>query len=135
MSTSKSVFLFFLLLFGCPAIVLLSGVLEESPTVSAPAEPTEIRQKMEQAYSNGATLFQYKRDVKGMALCNGNQWIVDLGANIKEVELTAHETTNLTLCKYDSETQAYYIMQEIDWTNPGDYLVWESSGLCGLRYK
>lgn len=135
MSLNKSVLLSFLLLFGCPAMILLSGVLEESPTVSVPAEPTEIWQKMEQACSNGATLFQYKRDVKGMALCNGNQWIVDLGANIKEVELTAYETANLTLCKYDCETKAYYIMQEIDWANPGDYLVWESSGLCGLRYE
>ena len=107
----------------------------ESPTVTATAQPSEIRQRMEGAHSRGATLFQYKRDAAGIALCNGNQWLSDLDANIKEIELTAHETANLTLCRYDSETKAYYIMQEIDWAESGDYLVWESSGLCGLRYE
>ena len=134
MSAGRYVFFFFFFLFGCSAIVLVSGVLE-TPTVSTSARPTEIRQRMEQAHNNGATLFQYKRDVAGVALCNGNQWIVDLDPNTKEIKLTAHEIANLTLCKYDTETKAYYIIQEINWTNPGDYLVWESSGLCGLRYE
>lgn len=135
MSAGRFVFFFFFLLFGCSAIALLSGVFVESPTVTATAQPSEIRQRMESAYSGGATLFAYKRDVTGVALCNGNQWLSDLDANTKEIELTAHETANLTLCRYDSETKGYYIMQEINWTKPGDYLVWESSGLCGLRYE
>lgn len=95
---------------------------------------TELRQKMERAYSNGATLFQYKIDVAGIALCNGNQRIVDLDTSIKEVKLTSRERASLTLCKYDFETESYYMMQDID-SSPGDYLVWETSGLCGLRYE
>lgn len=135
MSAGRYVFFFFFVLFGCSAMMLFSGVLEEGPTVSAPAGPSEIRQRMEQAHDNGAMLFQYKRDVAGMALCSGKQWIADLDTSVKEVKLTTQEMANLTLCKHDPETESYYVMQEINWINPGDYLVWESSGLCGLRYE
>jgi len=137
MSAGRYVFFFFFLLFGCSAMMLLSGVFTETPpTVSTgEGEVSEIRQQMEIAHSRDTTLFQYRRDVTGMALCSYTQWITDLDANVKEITLTQQERANLTLCKYDPETGDYYKMQDVPNPQPGDYFVWEDSGLRGLRYK